>query len=211
VTTQTVVWRGAEGLRDALVPVDDLRPHPRNPRRGVIGAIAQSLQRFGQQRPVLALQDGTLVAGHHVWLAAVQDGWTHVAVVRSDLAEGEVEAYLLADNRLSDLGLYDDALLAELLAPMRDADMLGGIGYSPEDVDALLAYLNPTDLLLAPTDEDPTQRPYALGEADLFRIMLSYDQPTYERVIRDLDRVIEAQHLETYSDAVQWAAAHAAG
>jgi len=208
-TVGVAVWRGNAELRDALVPVSALQPHPRNPRQGVVAEIQRSLQRFGQQRPVLAQHDGTIVAGHHVWRAAEAEGWTHIAVTRTDLQDGEVDAYLLADNRLADLGMYDDALLAELLKPMADADMLAGIGYSQEDVQALLAYLDPGEMVAAEADTNPANRPYALGEADLFRIMLSYDKGTYEAVIRDLDTIMAAQSLDTYSDAVQWAA-HAA-
>jgi len=86
------VWEGNETLRRTLVPAGDLRPHPRNPRRGNVDAVAGSLERFGQQRPILALPDGTIVAGHHVVQAAAALGWTHVAVVRSDLTDAEVDA-----------------------------------------------------------------------------------------------------------------------
>ena len=198
-------WHGTAALRDALVPLAQLHPHPRNPRRGVVPEIQLSLQRFGQQRPVLVQTDGTIVAGHHVVRAAEAEGWTHIAVTRTDLQNGEAEAYLLADNRLADLGLYDDALLAELLKPMAAADTLAGIGYSHEDVQSLLAYLDPGELVTADADTDPANRPYALGEADLFRIMLSFDKPTYEHVIRALDALMDEHGLDTYSDAVKWA------
>jgi len=204
-TGADVAWHGNDALSGALVPLAQLHPHPRNPRQGVVPEIAKSLQRFGQQRPVLALPDGTLVAGHHVWRAAQSIEWTHLAVVHSDLSGREVDAYLLADNRLSDLGVYDDALLAELLAPMAADNVLDGIGYSAEDVQALIAYLDPGELVPAEADTNPANRPYALGEADLYRIMLSYDKPTYEAIVRQLDAIMDAHSLDTYSDAVHWA------
>jgi site-specific DNA-methyltransferase (adenine-specific) len=135
-------WTGNEALRPTLVPLEQLRAHPRNPRRGAVDEIRKSLRRFGQQRPVLALPDGTIVAGHHVWRAAVAEGWSHLAIVRSDLSEREVEAYLVADNRLADLGLYDEAALAELLAEIDDSiDGLVGTGYARDELDELLAQL----------------------------------------------------------------------
>jgi len=197
------LWTGNSGLEPMLVAVDELRPHPRNPRRGVVSEIASSLRRFGQQRPLLALPDGTLVAGHHVWQAAKAEGWSHVAVVRSELTEREVEAYLLADNRLADLGLYDDSMLAELLQPLAAEEALEGIGYTPDDLAQLLALLEPADLTQAGAAAPPNGQPYATGEAELFRIILTYDQPTYERLIDRLDAYAAANGLDSYSEAVE--------
>ena len=139
--TASKVWNGNAELKRLLVPITDLRPHPQNPRRGDVEAIRASLERFGQQRPILALPDGTVVAGNHTLRAATEAGWTHIAVVRSDLTEAEVEAYLLADNRTGDLGEYEDDILAALLKPMYDADTLRGTGYERDDVEELLAEL----------------------------------------------------------------------
>jgi hypothetical protein len=156
---------------------------------------------------VLALPDGTLVAGHHVWRAAVAMEWSHIAVVYSDLAEEEVEAYLLADNRLADLGLYDDAMLAELLAPFHASGSLEGIGYSAEDVEELLAFLDdeasPADgPERAPASVPPAEMPYATGESVLFRIVLVFDEATYQRVVGRMDEVMDAHGLDSYSAAV---------
>ena len=148
----TRLWRGNSALEALLVDVDALRTHPRNPRRGNTEEIRRSLERFGQQRPILALTDGTIVAGNHTFRALVEMGWSHVAVVRSDLGQAEVEAYLLADNRLSDLGAYDDLALGELLAPFYESDDLAGLGYTRDDVTALLAEI---DGWAGPLDEIP--------------------------------------------------------
>jgi site-specific DNA-methyltransferase (adenine-specific) len=175
-----------------LRAVDELRAHPRNPRRGAVEEIRKSLRRFGQQRPLLALPDGTLVAGHHVWQAAQAEGWTHVAVLTSDLSAEAVEAYLLADNRLGDLGVYDEPQLAELLGPLRERDELEGTGYSYEDVDALLLFLTP-----------PTIEPSASPEPYAFRLILSYERDEYERLTRRLDELAKAGGHESYSATVQ--------
>jgi len=201
--TDTAAWTGNEQLRELLVAVDELRPHPRNPRRGVVEDIRASLVRFGQQRPLLALPDGTIVAGHHVWRAAVAEEWSHIAVVRSDLAEREVEAYLLADNRLADLGIYDDTALASLLAEFTHDDELLGIGYTRADVDSLLAYLEPATLETAGREKVPTGLPYATGEAEVFRFILSYDQATYESMVAALDALAVKFDVDSYSAVIQ--------
>jgi hypothetical protein len=141
VATAETTWAGAAELRALLVPLEELRPHPRNPRRGDVAAIRESLRRFGQQRPILALADGTIVAGNHTFHAVRAEGWTHAAVVRSELEGREVEAYLLADNRVGDLAVFDDLALGELLGDFYKLDDLAGLGYSREDVTRLLAEL----------------------------------------------------------------------
>jgi ParB-like chromosome segregation protein Spo0J len=199
--TREVVWSGNDALGGLLAPHEQLRPHPRNPRRGVVAEIAASLRRFGQQRPVLARADGTLVAGHHVWRAAGAEGWTHVAVVRTELPEEEVDAYLLADNRLADLGLYDDRTLAEVLRPLAEAGTLEGTGYSADDVMSLLAFtLEPAELEQAQRALAPAESPYATGTASEFRIVLSYEQATYERVLDRLEEL--AREGESQSETV---------
>jgi hypothetical protein len=195
------VWHGNMALAGLLAPHGALRPHPRNPRRGVVEAIAASLRRFGQQRPVLAREDGTIVAGHHVWRAAGAEGWTHIAVVRTELDEAEVDAYLLADNRLADLGLYDDRTLAEVLQPLAEAGELDGTGYTADDVVSLLAFtLEPAELEQARRALAPSESPYATGAADAFRLILTYDQAGYERVVARLDEL--AREGESHSDTI---------
>lgn len=135
------VWTGSRTLSRLHVPVGDLRPHPRNPRRGVVSEIRKSLERFGQQRPILALADGTIVAGHHVYYAAQELEWTHIAVVRSDLSDAEIDAYLVADNRTAEIGTNDQTVLAEILREQYEAGKLEGTGYAPEDYETLLADL----------------------------------------------------------------------
>lgn len=131
VAPETIVWNGSEALRPYLVAVGDLQRHPQNPRIGDVGAIRLSLERFGQVRPLLA-DKGVIVAGNHTYLAALELGWTHVAVVAHDFqSEEEAKAFLLADNRLPDLGGYDDASLRDLL---RSLEELEGTGYSADDL-----------------------------------------------------------------------------
>lgn len=138
---QRTVWRGAKTLRRFLIPIDELEPFPGNPRVGDVDAVRASLRRFGQVRPILV--DGPrIVAGHHVRLAAKAEGWTHVAGIENDFAdEDEARAYLLADNRIPELGTYSlDALVTHLNA-LAELDALEGTGYTRDDLDDRLAKL----------------------------------------------------------------------
>jgi DNA modification methylase len=157
--TRAKVWNGNDSLRRLLVRTEDLHAHPSNPRRGNVEVIQRSLERFGQQRPLLALPDGTIVAGNHTYRAAVESGWTHIAVVRSDLTDAEVDAYLVADNRTSDLGVYDDTQLAALLKRQYDDDTLLGTGYERDDVEELLTRLAWDGLGPREGADDPAPEP----------------------------------------------------
>lgn len=151
-----IVWRGPDQIRPLLVPLSSIQPWPDNPRDGDLGAIAASLARFGQQRPIVVQRSsGFIVAGNHVWRAAAMAGelertlgfgdgldWTHVAAVFTDLSGDEAKGYLIADNRTHDLGGgYNDAKLAALLAELAAGGSLVGVGYDGDDVDRLLAEL----------------------------------------------------------------------
>jgi len=132
--------RIADALRSLAVPIDSVRPHERNPRHGDIGALTQSLERFGQTKPVIVqASTGRILGGNHTWRAAKALGWTEIAVHAMDVDAPTADAILIADNRIGDLGGYDDTLLAGILAGLADADALAGTGYDGSDVDALLA------------------------------------------------------------------------
>ena len=132
-------------LSGFTTPVGELRTHPDNARQGDVNAIAESLTRFGQLRPAVALPDGTIVAGNHMFRAATEVlGWTHIAAIRVDLTDTEAAAYLLADNRTAELGTMDPEALAKLLDRIGVAN-LAGTGYTADDVDDLAAELAALD------------------------------------------------------------------
>ncbi len=130
----------AEALRPLAVPIDSIEPWPGNPRMGDVGAIVTSLRRFGQQKPVVVqASSGRICAGNHVYKAARDLGWTHIATNPSDLSDWEARAFLMADNRMSDLGTYDDNIMAAILTEIAEAGDLEGTGFDGDDVDELLA------------------------------------------------------------------------
>lgn len=147
----------APSLKRLAVPIDSVQPHPRNARQGDVGALVQSLERFGQVRPIVVQEStGHVLAGNHLWRAARQLGWKKIAVVRIDVDDETALAYLVADNRTADLGTYDDPALGEILRELAEADLLEGTGYDGDDVDAFLADLaRDADEAVAEGDFDP--------------------------------------------------------
>lgn len=137
------------------VNVDVLQTFENNPREGDVAAIAESLELRGQYRP-LVVNRGTLtgrsmevLAGNHTLLAARSLGWDSVDVGVIDVDEQAATQIVLADNRLADLGGYDEASLAELLESLDD---LAGTGYSVEDLDELVASVHVPEEYTDPDD-----------------------------------------------------------
>jgi hypothetical protein len=155
--------RIAPALRALVVPIASIELHPRNPRIGDVEAIAASLRRFGQRRPVL-VQASTrfVVAGNHLVRAARSLGWTEVAAVVEELDDATAIAYMLADNRTADLGGYDDALLAAILAEQEAAGNLAATAYDADDVAALLRAAGLAD------ERDPDAAPELPPETEVY-------------------------------------------
>lgn len=123
-----------------LVPVGELKGYDKNPRKGNVQAIAQSLEINKQYRPIVVQQSTKkILAGNHTWKAAKSLGWEEIAVVFVDVNDEEAKRIVLADNRTNDLADYDGQILAELL---RDLGTSDGTGYSASDMEALLKNLD---------------------------------------------------------------------
>lgn len=137
------------------VPLSELRPYYRNPRRGNVDAIAESLSVRGQYKPIV-VNAGTLtgrpmeiLAGNHTFAAARQLGWDSLQAVTVDVDDEGAAQIVLADNRIADLGGYNDVDLAEVLELAGD---LSGTGYEDADLAALLRDLNEPVGLTDPDD-----------------------------------------------------------
>lgn len=130
-------------LAGLAAPVDRLELLPGNPRRGDVEAVARSLAAFGQRKPIVARRDGTVIAGNHTLQAARSLGWSEIAVVWVDDDDATAKAFALADNRTAELGGYDDAALADLIAEVQAADeaLLAATGWSGDDLADLMAKL----------------------------------------------------------------------
>jgi len=136
------------------VDFEEVQKWPRNPKDHDLNEIKKSFTRFGFTYPVL-LDEGTgrLVAGHGrletlafmkdhgqdppVRVRVSDDGKWLVPVLRGIqfANEAEAEAYLLADNRLTEIGGWNKDQLSEILQEMQDVDgLLDGTGFDEADV-----------------------------------------------------------------------------
>jgi ParB-like chromosome segregation protein Spo0J len=128
----------ADDLTPLVRPIKSLKPLPGNPRRGDVDAVARSYERFGQRKPIVALKDGTVIAGNHQLAAAKKLGWKEIAVVYVDDDNETAKAFALADNRIADLGTYDSEQLMAMLTEISDnTELLLATGYGEHFLDDL--------------------------------------------------------------------------
>lgn len=132
-------------LADKLEPIDAVKPHPRNPKRGDVPAIRESMAANGIYRPIYAQRDtGFIIAGRHTWQALKDAGAEQAPIDWLDSDNTESVRIRLADNRVAELGDMDEELL---LANLDELDgLLEGTGYDEdfhEDLTARLAGTGP--------------------------------------------------------------------
>jgi hypothetical protein len=127
----------ANQVEHRVVPIETLHPHPDNAKGHDIPAIRASLARFGQYRTVVARPhpsiegEWQLLAGHGTWEAAREEGWTHLAINPNNVGDDDATRIVLLDNRLPELGGYNDEALAALLGSLGGDYSL--TGYTEED------------------------------------------------------------------------------
>ncbi len=125
-------------------PLAKLQPYAKNAKMhgaDQVAKIAASMAEFGWTVPCLVADDGELIAGHGRVLAATQLGLLEAPViVLGHLTEAQRRAYRIADNKLTELGTWDEALLSAELNDLLGEDFdLSLIGFDDDELEALLA------------------------------------------------------------------------
>ncbi len=108
------------------VAVEALSFDPANARKHDaknIGAIAGSLDLFGQRKPIVVTGKNVVVAGNGTLEAAKSLGWEKIDVVRvpDDWSADQVKAFALADNRTAELAVWDEQVMASQLLELESA------------------------------------------------------------------------------------------
>jgi DNA modification methylase len=107
-------------LRIETVNINSLTPDPANARKHDgknLQAIAHSLEKFGQRKPICVTPDSIVVAGNGTLEAAKSLGWTEIVIARTPVGWSweQIRAFALADNRTAELAEWDDKVLADQL------------------------------------------------------------------------------------------------
>ncbi len=138
-----------EPLVPFLVDIDSLRPDPNNARMHPdenLDAIAKSLEKFGQQKPIVVSDKGVVIAGNGQLEAAKRLHWRRIAAVTTDLKGIDAAAFAIADNRTGELSQWDMTKLSEGLKSLVDkfgANEIGFAGYTPEELEQFFVANSP--------------------------------------------------------------------
>ena len=184
------------------VPITQLREDSQNARKHDdrnIKAIAASLEEFGQQKPIVAIKDGTVIAGNGTLRAALSLGWDKLAVAFFDSKDiAKAKAYAIADNRSAELAEWDIPVLNQTIQELAAAgmDIDRTLQFKDDELkDLLLAFEheNPVDLVDQETPlppENPVTKPGDLWLLGRHRLLCG-DSSKRE----DLDRLLQGQPI----------------
>lgn len=122
------------------IKISELKPYENNARTHSIEqieAICNSIKEFGFINPVIIDENNMILVGHGRIEAAKVLGIDEAPYRRvTNLTEDQKRAYILADNKLSDLGGWDEALLAQELGEIElDMSLFGFDNIDIGDID----------------------------------------------------------------------------
>ena len=107
--------------------IGELKSDPGNPRvhsARQVRQIARSIETFGFNVPVLIDSSGNVVAGHGRIEAAKLLGLNEVPTICLEhLTPAQARAFMIADNRLTEISVWDDRLLAEQFRALSVLDL----------------------------------------------------------------------------------------
>ena len=125
------------------IAIEKLTTDPSNVRKHSdknLSAIKGSLNKFGQQKPIVVTKNGVIIAGNGTYTAAKELGWETIDVVYTELNGTDLTAFGIADNRTSELAEWDDEGLAKMLESLKiEGFDISQIGFDDNDIQ------NPTD------------------------------------------------------------------
>jgi ParB-like chromosome segregation protein Spo0J len=148
-------------------PIAALQLDPRNPRIHTprqIRQIANSIESFGFNVPVLVDHTGKILAGHGRVLACQKLGWDNVPTIElAHLTPEQARAFAIADNRLTEISSWDDALLAESLRELAAVELdfdIEATGFTMGEIDLRID----ESLSAASGQSDPADRLPAIAD-----------------------------------------------
>lgn len=107
--------------------VSDIKEYKNNPRiisKEAVEKVANSIKEFGFKVPIVIDKNGTIVNGHTRLKASKMLGIEKVlCIIADDLTPEQINAFRLADNKVSEFSEWDDGKLDLELMNLDDMDM----------------------------------------------------------------------------------------
>lgn len=143
-------------VAELLVPIDQIRQHPRNANNGDVEAIAESILSNGFYNPISVQRStGYIVAGNHRYAAMLSLGQEQIPAVMLDIDDETALRVMLADNRTAELAVRDEHELQTLLDELAETEQgLAGTAYTDDDLSDLERKMRAIDHMPIEVDEE---------------------------------------------------------
>jgi DNA modification methylase len=143
-------------------PLSELGADPDNARRhppAQLRALARAIETFGVVAPILVDAKLSILAGHaRIEACRLLGRDTVPTIMIEHLDPARARAFMLADNRISELGEWDDRQLAVNLKALAEIDLgfsLESTGFSMGEIDLKIEGLDAEDAGADDPDEAP--------------------------------------------------------
>lgn len=168
------------------LPAKSLKPYKKNAKKhsdDQVELIARSIKEFGFINPVLIDKDRNVIAGHGRLMAAEKLGIENVPCIYVEgMTEAQRKAYVLADNKLCELGSWDTNILTSELQELENIGF--DIDVTGFDIEEINADDYGTDFDL-PNSEKPYTNQITFIFAEEQKELIQYAMQTVE------DRIVE--------------------
>lgn len=124
--------------------IEDIIPYENNPRHNenAVDYVANSIKEFGFKVPIIIDKENVIVTGHTRLKAAEKLGLEKVpCIYADDLAEEQIKAFRIADNKVSEFSTWDldklDLELEDINLDMSEFGIIETADINWEDVEDL--------------------------------------------------------------------------
>lgn len=128
-------------LRNLCVPMDSVKPHPKNPRVNDEAAVklAELIKAHGFRVPIVIDAQGVIRAGHTRYKAMRILEAKEIPAVRQEfLSEAAARAFAIADNKSSEWSEWDNSVLFELMNSEELRPLASMTGFTDEGLASLI-------------------------------------------------------------------------
>jgi ParB-like chromosome segregation protein Spo0J len=193
-------------------PLGSLAKAKKNPKRHDVQALKRAIERFGFVQPIVVNESTQrIVAGHGrqsaltslkadgapppAGVREVEGEWLVPVLLADFKDEQEAEAFLLADNKLQEIGGWDEKALMDMLKGMgeADADLAVLAGFTEEEVQ--VAVMGLPEIVRGKTPED---YPFAKGMG-IRQLVLSFEDQEYDELIPRLEVLMARAGLASHT------------
>lgn len=103
--------------------IENIKKYDNNPRfnNGAIELVAESIKKYGFKVPIVVDKNNVIITGHTRYEASKQLNLKEIpCIVADDLSEEQINAFRLADNKVSELSTWDYEKLKDELKNIND-------------------------------------------------------------------------------------------